>query len=418
MEDLGRPAGPSVESNVGTTPWWSRERLRYEGRHLTFAGRRVADLVEETGGPVVLYDTNRIRDRIARLKQALNNSGQPNRLYYAIKANRFGPVVAAVRSTGVCGIDCCSPGEVRLALAAGFKPEEISFTGCSVSERDVAQIAGLGIRINANSISMIHKLGRVASGRSIGLRLNPQIGVGASPGLVYAGERPTKFGIYADRIDEAVRLAESYNLKIEGVHMHVGSGWLREGMPTFLRAVDRLVELASRVGPNLRYMNVGGGIGIVHKPDCQGVDIDLYAKSIAASVRRTLGENVEICCEPGDYIVNDCAITAATVTEVEEKGGALFVGLDIGFNSNPQAAHYGFIPQMLLAERPPMDDREAPRTYVVTGNVNEVIDVFNPAARLPTVHEGDVLVMLNAGGYSSSMRSSHCMRDLATEIAF
>lgn len=412
----GSPSPATVPSRVEPRPWWSRERLKYVGRELEFAGRRVSELVAEAEGPVMLYDTQRVQEQIRTLHTALGRSGQPRRLYYAIKANRFAPLVAAVRATGLCGIDCCSPAEVRLALESGFAPEEISFTGCSVSLRDVAEIAPLGIRINANSISMIHKLGQAAPGRAIGLRLNPQIGVGASPGLVYAGARPTKFGIYPDRIDEAVRLAESYGLRIEGVHMHVGSGWLRDGMPTFLRAVDRLVELASRVGDNLRYINVGGGIGVVHSPDDVAVDLGAYAAGIGSAVRARLGAHVEVCCEPGDFIVNDAVITAATVTEVEEKGGALFVGLDMGFNSNPQAAHYGFIPELLPARRASADT--AHHTYVVTGNVNEVIDVFNPAARLPNVHEGDVLVMLNSGGYSSSMRSNHCLRDLVTEIAF
>lgn len=406
---LESPALDSERNN-----WWIRERMCFEGEDLVFAGHRVEDLAKRHGGRVMAYDGDRIRDRVTTLKRALDRTGQPNRLYYAVKANRFGGIVGAIRDTGVVGIDCCSPGEVRLALAAGFAPEEISFTGCSVSEEDIEFLVDLPIRINVNSISMIHKIGWYGNGRAIGLRLNPQIGVGASPGLIYAGAQATKFGIYPDRIEEAVRLADSYGLVIEGVHMHVGSGWLREGTPKFVAAVERLVELAAGIGKPLRYVNVGGGIGVVHGPDDHAVDLDLYAGSIAHAVRKYLGDDVEICCEPGDFLVNDCAILAATVTEVEEKGGLLFVGLNIGFNANPQAAHYGFVPELLHTHRGPTP-RDA-RCYVITGNINEVIDVFNPAAPLPTVKEGDVLAILNVGGYSSSMRSNHCLRDLPAEV--
>lgn len=417
MEDFGLPASPSTHNEapvVSPRRWWERDRLRYDGRHLVFAGRRVADLVAEHG-PIMAYDTERIRHRIHSLKDALTRTGQPSQVYYAIKANRFGPVVGAVRSTGVCGIDCCSPSEVRLALASGFAPEEISFTGCSLSNADVAAVADLPIRFNANSISAIHKIGHHAPGRAIGLRLNPGIGVGATPGLVYAGDTPTKFGIYPERIEEAVRLARSYGLRIEGVHMHVGSGWLNDGLPTFSAAVRRLAELAELCG-DLRYVNVGGGIGSLHSDDGVPVDLDRYASVVAGAVRESVGEDVEICCEPGDYIVNDSCITAATVTEVEEKGGVLFVGLDIGFNANPQAAHYGFVTEVLSASRGPA--RQNARSYVVTGNVNEVIDVFNPAARLPDVHEGDVLAIVSTGAYSSAMQSNHCLRGLPKQIAF
>jgi diaminopimelate decarboxylase len=395
------------------TPWWERDALRFVGEHLTIAGQRVTDLVARHGAPLVAYDRSRIIANVNRLKGALVRSGQPNRLYFAVKSNRFGPVLGAIRSTGVCGIDCCSPGEVMVAINAGFKPEEISFTGSSISEEDVQMIGHLPIRLNVDSISMMHKVGRLFPGRRVGIRVNPQIGVGLSAQLTYAGSRPSKFGIYADRFEEALSVAQSYGLIVEGVHMHVGSGWLAHGLETFLRAVDRLCEFAARI-PDLCYVNVGGGIGVPHSADDEPVDLDLYAGSIAGRVRELLGAHVEICCEPGDYLVNDSALLAARVTMVEEKGGAWFVGLNVGFNSNPQAAHYGFAQEMVHAERGLAAHDH--RRFIVVGNINEVIDNFHSSASFPDVKEGDVIVMLNAGGYGSSMSSNHCMRRQATEV--
>lgn len=416
MQDLGAPAAPTRNEEAPTTGsrWWQRERLTWDGDTLMFAGRPVDQLVAEHGA-VMAYDLERVRSRVRALSAAFSRTGRPHQLYYAIKANRFGPVVQAIRDTGVCGIDCCSPAEVGLALEEGFDARRISFTGCSVSNADVAAIAELPIRFNVNSISSIHKVGHQAPGRAIGLRLNPGIGVGASPGLTYAGKTPTKFGIYPDRVPEALRLARSYGLRVEGVHMHVGSGWLGDGLPTFGRAVRRLAELAGELGDELRYVNVGGGIGVVHADGQVAVDLDAYATAVADAVRNAVGADVEVCCEPGEYIVNDSCITAATVTEVEEKGGVLYVGLDIGFNANPQAAHYGFTPEVLSASRGPAGP--GARSYVVTGNVNEVIDVFNPAARLPDVHEGDVLALLPTGAYTSAMQSNHCLRALPRQVA-
>lgn len=404
---------------VSRRPWWHRERLRFEGDRLTFAGRAVADLVREHG-PVMAYDTQRVGERIGALGDALRATGQTHRMYYAVKANRFGPIVSAVRDTGVCGIDCCSPGELRLALAAGFSEDEISFTGCSLSDADVAEVAATGVRFNLDSIAAIHKVGRVAPGRAIGLRINPRIGVGASVGLVYSGALPTRFGIYPDRVEEAVQVAATYGLVIEGVHMHVGSGWQGDGLPTFGRAARRLAavgaELAERSGRPLRYVNVGGGIGTMNAAGSVPIALPGYADAVVSAVRDGLGEGVELCVEPGDFIVNDSGITAATVTEVEDRGGVTFVGLDIGFNANPQAAHYGFVGEVLSAERGPAGPDVG--ECVVVGNVNEVIDVFNPAARLPEVREGDVLAILTTGAYASAMRSRYCLRETPVELAF
>ena len=403
------PASPSPE----LTPWWHRESLCYRGNLLHIAGHAVVDLIDRHGAPIVAYDRARIVENVNRLKGALVRTGQPSRLYFAVKCNRFGPLLGAIRSTGVCGIDCCSPGEVHLALNSGFEPHEISFTGSSVSEEDVASIGHLPIHMNVDSISMMHKVGRLFPGRRVGIRVNPQIGVGLTPQLTYAGGKPTKFGIYEDRFQEALQVAAQYGLIVEGVHMHVGSGWLAHGLETFLRAVDRLCSFASCL-PELRYVNVGGGIGVCHSDEDEPVDLDLYAGNIAERVGTLLGDHVEICCEPGDYLVNDTAILAARVTMVEEKGGVTFVGLNVGFNSNPQAAHYGFAQEMVHASRGLADDA-SPR-FVVVGNINEVIDNFHSDAAFPKVEEGDVLVMLNAGGYGSSMASNHCMRKLAIEV--
>ena len=406
--------GELLEVPAASQPWWTRDRLRYEGDDLYFAGHRVADLVDEHGAPLTLYDSQRVVDNIGRVTGAFARVGQKHQLYFAVKSNRFAPLLATIRATGMCGIDCCSPNEVKLALASGFAPEKISFTGSSVSEEDIRAIGHLPIRINVDSISMMHKVGRLFPGRSVGIRVNPQIGVGLSTQLTYAGARPSKFGIYADRFEEALEVARSYGLKVQGLHMHVGSGWLARGMVTFLRAVERLADFAEQLD-EVVYINVGGGIGVAHSADDQPVDLDLYARAISQVVRRRLGTHVEVCCEPGDYIVNDTAIMCAKVTQVEEKGGVVFVGLNVGFNSNPQAAHYGFVQELTHATRGPSAPSQP--THMVVGNINEVIDNFHESAHLPaTLQEGDIVVMLNAGGYGSSMSSNHCMRETAREL--
>lgn len=378
-----------------------------------FAGRRVADLVAEYGAPLALYDRQQVQANVHRLADAFARTGQPHQVHYAVKSNRFGPILGAILETGRCGIDCCSPNEVRLALASGFAPEKISFTGSSVSDEDVEAIGHLPIRINVDSISMMHKIGRRFPGRRVGIRVNPQVGVGLSSQLTYAGGRPSKFGIYADRFQEALRVARYYDLVVEGVHMHVGSGWLARGLETFLRAVDRLADFAEELD-HVTYVNVGGGIGVEHSAADEPVDLDLYAGGIVEVIRERLGDHVQVCCEPGDYIVNNAGILAAKVSMVEDKGGTLFVGLNVGFNSNPQAAHYGFVQELVHATAGPAPHDA--RSHFVVGNINEVIDNFHEDARLPDVQEDDVLVVLNAGGYGSSMASNHCMREVARDL--
>ena len=117
------------------------------------------------------------------------------------------------------------------------------------------------------------------------MRINPQVGTGYSAQLTYAGEKPTKFGIYADRFDEALALAREQRLDVRGLHFHIGSGWLRSGLAAFLDAVQRGAELARRI-PGIEYVNVGGGLGIaLQASDTMSISTRTPAASRSISVR-------------------------------------------------------------------------------------------------------------------------------------
>src|SRR5207344_849469 len=98
-----------------------------------------------------------------------------------------------------------------------------------------------GVHLNLDAISQVVRVGRRARGRRIGLRVNPGTGAGYHAGLTYSGDRPTKFGIYADRLDEAVEVARRFDLTIDTVHFHAGSGWLADGLASFEAALTAAV---------------------------------------------------------------------------------------------------------------------------------------------------------------------------------
>jgi diaminopimelate decarboxylase len=390
-------------------PWWQREALEARAGRLFFAGHDAEALARHHGTPLFLYDPERAAENVRRLQSALGRAGLDHRVCFALKANRHPAYLARLRQLGNVGIDACSPQEVTLALEAGWHPEEISYTGTNLSDRDLNVILPHQLVLNLDSLSAIRRVGRRAPGRAIGLRINPQIGAGYSPQLTYSGEKPTKFGIYANQLDEALALAREHRLEVRGLHFHIGSGWQRAGFPAFLEALRRGAELARRV-PDLRYFNVGGGLGIALRAEDRGVDLDDYAQSIA----RHLGPlGVTIFAEPGDYAVKDSAILLVEVVTVEEKGGVRFVGVDCGFNAFNLPAVYHLHQEIVLcraADAPPE------MTCTVAGHINEASDLFAEDCCLPEVREGDVLAFLAAGGYGASMASHHCARPPAREL--
>ncbi len=390
-------------------PWWRRTGLDVVEGRLRFAGHDAEAIAREHGTPLYVYDPDRLAVNVGRLQAAFDRAQLRHRIHYALKANRLPAFLARLRSLGTVGIDACSPQEVTLALGAGWKPEDISFTGTNLSERDLNVILAQPVILNLDSLSAIRRVGRRAPGRAIGLRVNPQVGTGYSAQLTYAGEKPTKFGIYADRFDEALSLARDCGLEVQGLHFHIGSGWLRAGLDTFLEAVMRGAELARRV-PGLRYFNIGGGLGIPLQASDQGVDLDAYAQGIALYLGPL---RIAIFAEPGDFLVKDAAILLTEVVTVEDKGGTRFVGVDCGSNAFNLPAVYHFHQEIVLcraADAPPA------MSCTVAGHINEAGDVFAENCRLANVREGDVLAFLGAGGYGASMASYHCARPPAREL--
>jgi diaminopimelate decarboxylase len=413
MPDIAGPTPPP-------RPWWERPGLNAPDGRLQVAGHDLAPIAAALGTPCFVYDLDRVAENAERFATALRGAGVPSRLRFALKANPFPDVLAVLRGIaapgrpGAVGIDACSPGEVTHALAHGWLPDEISFTGTNVSDRDLDVLLAAGpIRLNLDAVSQVERVGRRAPGRTIGLRVNPGAGAGYHAGLAYAGERPTKFGIWPDRIDDALAAARRHGLTVSSLHFHAGSGWLSDGLGMFETALVRAVEMTRRLleaGCPIDELNVGGGLGVPARAEEQAVPLDAYAALLARHVG-PLG--ITVACEPGDYLVKDCAVLLGEVVTVEERGGTTFVGLDLGWNVNSMYFIYRYAQEIVPVIAP---DAARTRPVTVAGHINEAGDVFAADYPMAPVAEGDLVAILNAGGYEQAMSSTHCLRPTAAAV--
>jgi diaminopimelate decarboxylase len=391
------------------TPWWSRDGLTWNEAGLSVGGRSASSLATANGTPLYVYDAGHIRERIASLRGALAGIGAPSRIYYAIKANRFGPLVAAIRAEGNVGIDACSPREVALAREHGFAPDEISVTTSMPSNADLDAFVAAGVRVNLDSLSSLRRFAaRAPRGTSIGLRIDAavEVGYGTSPKVAYGN---SKFGIEHEAVEKALALAREGGLEVRTLHVHCGWGLQARALPKVSWVFEHMARFA-RSTPGLEMVNIGGGLVGRHA----ATDEPLQVEAWVAAIRRHLGPlGVTLACEPGTWLVDDAGILIVEANTVEEKAGTNWIGVDAGHNVNVYMAHYG-IPLEVVHVARPADPAEI--TYTVAGNLNESNDVFARDVRLPRVVEGDLLAFLPAGAYGSSMSSDHCLRGMAGEV--
>jgi diaminopimelate decarboxylase len=412
------------DAGMSPGPWWAHRGLTVVRGRLHIAGRDAEDVARTSGTPLYAYDLTRIGEQIESLLAAAERSGLSTRVRVAMKAQHEPEILRYIRrrfcprgDQGV-GIDVSSPGEVTRALECGWSPELVSYTGTNLSERDLDVLLSDPIHINLDGIGQLRRVGRRAPGRRVGVRINPRVGAAHGMGSVslYSGGKPTKFGVYPDRLSEAVAVAREYELSIVTLHAHIARMVLDEDLPSYDRALRAMAECARTLqdlGCALEEVNVGGGLGVPTKDGEEPLDLDrvvgLWKEHLAPL-------DVHVGCENGEFFSRDCGILLMEVVSVEERDGVLFVGVDAGWNVFNLPFIFGQRHPVVLC-RDVLGASLRPAT--VAGNINQGPDLFAEDCPLPEVHEGDILAMLGAGAYAQAASlDTHCLRPHAQAVMF
>ena len=415
-----RAASDPAEAGAAAPPvWWRRPGLDVVEGRLSVNGADLERLARERGTPLFVYDLARPVENARELQAALTRAGVPFVLRFALKASPDPRILAVLRGLGgpgepgSIGIDACSPGEVLHALANGWQPDEISHTGTNVSERDLDVLLAHPIRINLDAVSQLERVGRRAPGRTVGIRINPGVGAGYTEHLAYSGTRPTKFGVTPDRLDDAIDAVRRHHLVVDTIHFHAGSGWLGDqlgGFEAAMAAARTFLERLLAAGCPISEVNVGGGLGRVARSGETPVDLGAYA----AIVRHHLAPyGVTAAFEPGDLLLKDAAVLLGEIVAIERRGNVTFVGLDLGWNVNCAYFIYRYAQEIVPVRDP---QRERGQLVTVAGHINEAGDVFAEDYPFPDAAEGEIVAILNAGGYLQAMSMTHCLRPTAEAV--
>ena len=330
----------SIKKEAEVIPlWWERHDLCYQAGNLIFSGEELERIARSATGPCFVYSADRISRNYELLRKKLAGFGAGNRVLYAMKANRFLPVLSHLKSINIDGIDVCSPNELKRARQAGFRESEISFTGTSVSNADIDVLAAHPeVWVNCDSLSSLRRLGERSRGRKIGLRINQRAGIAYkdSEQLDYGGTA-TKFGIYEEQVDDAFEIASHFGMVIAGLHFHAGCGYLEPQLEDFRRVLERAKPFIEKV-PGLEHINIGGGLGVPIVEGDEPLDLDAWCGVIT----ELFGDSppFAIWVEPGDFLVKDAGVLVLEVNTVEKKGECNFVGVNGGFNLHVEPAFY------------------------------------------------------------------------------
>ena len=366
------------------------------------------EAAERFGTPTYVYAEETIRRQCKRLWEHVN--GLPAKLLYAMKANTSPAVLRIIRDEGF-GLDAVSPAELELALRLGFAPEDVLFSANNMTDEEMRMAHERGALLNIGELSRLEAYGAAYPGADVCVRLNPKVGAGHHEHVITAGKK-SKFGIPVEQAADVRRMAQTHGLRIVGLHQHIGSGIL-DGARLW-EATAVLLEAATGFS-DVRFINVGGGLGIPYRPDEQSLKTANFQATVAEPLqvfaREHFSEDVRFWFEPGRFLVAEAGTLLVRVNTLKTAYGRVYAGTDSGMGHLVRPTVYGAYHAISNLSNP-----DGPlRTYDIAGNICESGDLLAKERSVQEIREGDVLAILDAGAYGMAMASEYNLRPLPAE---
>lgn len=391
--------------------------FQYKNDELYCEDVSLATIAEEVGTPVYVYSHATLTRHLEVFSQGLARID--HLVCFSVKANSNLAVLRTLFAGGA-GADVVSGGELYRALAAGADPRKIVFSGVGKTEAEMRQGLEAGIlAFNVESREELEVLDRVARamGRRapVSLRINPDVDPETHP-YISTGLKQNKFGIPMDEAREHYRFARGLaGVELVGVDCHIGSQLTRTA--PFTDATQRLVALIQDLrdeGMVLRYLDIGGGLGIPYGKEGEPappLPAD-YGAAIEQAVAPLADMALTVICEPGRVIAGNAGTLLTRVLYRKRTEAKHFTIVDAAFNDLMRPALYqSFHPMQ------PVHRRDSARQVTdVVGPICESSDFLARDRDLPALAPGDLLAVGAAGAYGFTMASNYNTRPRVAEV--
>ncbi len=363
---------------------------------------RLADRVGST--PFFAYDRARLSDRIELLRSTLPEEIE---LGYAVKANPM-PAVVQHLSGLVDWLDVASAGEMKVALDTPMPPAQVSFAGPGKAPPELVQAVAAGVTIELESETEAARVTEI--GAQLGIR--PRVAVRVNPDFKVKGSGmrmgggAQQFGVDAELVPSLLRHLAEADLEVLGFHVFAGSQNLNaEILCEAQRATVALaLRLADAAPEPIRYLNIGGGLGIPYFEGDRALDLASIGENLAGLlddvIRASLPE-ARVVLELGRYIVGECGVYVTRILDRKHSRGKTFLVVDGGLHH--QLAASGNFGQVIRRNYPvaiadPADDYRQ-ETVSIVGCLCTPLDLLADEVTLPEARIGDLVVIHQAGAY-------------------
>ncbi|MFQ5900193.1 MAG: diaminopimelate decarboxylase [Thermodesulfobacteriota bacterium] len=372
----------------------------------------VERIAREVGTPLYLYSYRTMARHYMAFHEAF--ALVPHIICYSVKANSNLSVLQTFIKLG-SGVDAVSGGEIFRAVKAGALPEKVVFSGVGKRADEIEYALKTGILMfNVESPQELQAINDIASRLStrapVSLRVNPDVDPETHP-YIATGLKKAKFGVDISIARELYNHARSLkHLEIVGVDCHIGSQ-LTSVAPFIeaLRKIKRLIQSIERDGISVKYLDVGGGLGITYEDEAPPHPTK-YGEAILSEIK---GLDLTLIFEPGRVLVGNAGILVTKVLYMKDGPEKRFVIVDAGMNDLARPALYGSYHAIKPVKK--VDGKEEIVADVV-GPICETGDFIARDRELPLFQQGELMAVMGAGAYGFSMSSNYNSRPRVAEV--
>jgi diaminopimelate decarboxylase len=386
--------------------------FHYRGDDLYCEEVPVSRIVSRVGTPAYFYSHATLTRHFRVFDEAF--AGIPHLVCFAMKANANLAVLKLFSDLGG-GLDVVSGGELFRGLKAGVPPQRIVFAGVGKSREEVVYALKSDILMfNVESGQELRLINEVAVEMGmrarVALRVNPDVDPKTHP-YISTGLKKSKFGIDIGQALEEYEAAQTLPaLEVVGIHQHIGSQITEIG--PFVDSLEKTAALIPTLrdrGTHIRYLDVGGGLGITYKDEEPPLPAE-FARALIGVIR---GLDVTLVLEPGRVLVGNAGILVTRVLYTKQSPAKNFVVVDAGMNDLARPSLYGSYhaiqPVRRIGGRPEV-------TVDVVGPICESGDFLAKDRALPRCEPGELLAVMSAGAYGHTMSSNYNARPRSPEV--
>ena len=371
-------------------------------KQLPFSKKQIEKIIEQTPTPFHIYDEKGIREYARKFIKAFSwNPGFKE--YYAIKSAPNPYLMKIMREEGF-GIDCSSIAELVIAEKLGMSGDEIMFTSNDTPVSEYKKAVELGAIINLDDISHIEYLEKnVGLPSLVCFRYNP--GALKEGNTIIGHPEEAKYGFTREQLFEGYQMLIDKGVTRFGLHTMVASNELDAAyfVETAEILFDLIVEIKEKVGIEIEFANLGGGIGIPYRPSDQPVDLDFMSRGIEKLYQERIVANglnsLRVYFESGRAMTGPFGFLVSKVLHIK-KTYKQYAGLDSSMANLMRPALYGSYHHITVMGK---EDQPCNEVYDVTGSLCENNDKFAINRNLPEMEPGDLVVIHDTGAHGHSM---------------